>query len=101
MTEPEYHKILDNLEAVSRTLAANQGELDDCDLRIRVLVSIATTETERKLEAFGRAHAANKAAAAKGDHRTSIPGASATSSPNVQKLQAGRNGLSQLSRRLD
>jgi hypothetical protein len=100
MTEPEYHKILENLEAVSRTLAANQGELDDSDLRIRALVSIATTETERKLEMFGKAHAANKAAP-KVDHRIGIPGASATSSPNVQKLQAGRNGMTQLSRRLD
>jgi hypothetical protein len=100
MTEPEYHKILENLEAVSRTLAANQGELDDSDLRIRALVSIATTETERKLEAFGKAHATKKTAA-RVEHRMGIPGASATSSPNVQKLQAARNGTAQLSRRLD
>ena len=54
MTEGDYRKILQSLDGVTRSFCSNQGELCECDLRIRALVSIAATEAERRLRSLER-----------------------------------------------
>jgi hypothetical protein len=54
MTESDYQKLFDHLNAATRVLTSNQGELAEGDIRIRHLVSMSTAETRRQLGDFQR-----------------------------------------------
>ena len=47
MNEPDYLRILENLNAASRVLLAHRGELSSGDIRLRQMITTAETETRR------------------------------------------------------
>jgi hypothetical protein len=98
MTIVEYGKILECLGCVTRTLAANQGELCESDLRIRGLISTATTEVERRLQVLlGQdGHGRPNDHAAAGESRSAAVGYL-----HMQELRGRNGGHSPVSRRLD
>ncbi|HUR58148.1 MAG TPA: hypothetical protein VM029_10595 [Opitutaceae bacterium] len=49
MNEPDYTKIISLLDSASGILAANAGNLNPADLRIRCLVNITGKEAHRAL----------------------------------------------------
>lgn len=49
MSEADYNRIIRCLESATEVVLAHQGELDEGDIRVRHLLSIATTETKRQL----------------------------------------------------
>lgn len=54
MSESDYRKIIEGLEAASRTLEQHRGELTDSDLRLRQLIRASQAEARRRLEALRR-----------------------------------------------
>lgn len=49
MNENDYRKVLQHLEAASRVLIANQGELTAEEVRLRHLLSLTASEARRRV----------------------------------------------------
>ena len=47
MNEPDYLRILENLNAASRVLLAHRGELSSGDIRLRQMITTAEAEARR------------------------------------------------------
>jgi hypothetical protein len=54
MTEQDYRSIIEHIEAATRVLLANQGQLRDGDIRLRHMLSLSASEANRRLRESSR-----------------------------------------------